>query len=131
MKETTKKTRIKRWDIILTAIFLITAALIFTCYNLFFHNPGTSVQITVDGKITDMLPLASDTAITINGYNNGTNTLQIKNGYASIIDADCPDKLCQKQKKIKYNGETLVCLPHRVVVSVISQEKPQIDGVAY
>ena len=131
MKKNTKKTTIRRGDIILTSTFLITAVLIFTCYNLFFHNPGTSVQITADGRIINTLPLASDTTIIINGYNNGTNTLQIKNGYASIIDADCPDKLCQKQKKIKYNGETLVCLPHRVVVSVISQEKPQIDGVAY
>lgn len=131
MTKNTKKAGIKRWDIILTAIFLITAALFFICYNLFFHNPGTSVQITVDGRIINTLPLGNDTTLAINGYNGGTNILQIKDGYASIIDADCPDKLCQKQKKTRYNGETLVCLPHRVVVSVISQENPQIDGVAY
>ena len=72
-----------------------------------------------------------DTTITIDGYNNGQNVLQIKDGYASIIEADCPDKLCQKQKKIRYNGETLVCLPHKVIVSVISYEETEIDGIAY
>jgi len=67
MKKNTKKTTIRRGDIILTATFLITAVLIFTCYNLFFHNPGTSVQITADGRIINTLPLASDTTIIING----------------------------------------------------------------
>ena len=120
-----------RNDIILILVLLISAILFLVCYYLFFHKDGAFIQITTNGKVYKTLPLNEDATIIINGYNNGTNTLQIKNGYASIIDADCPDKLCQKQKKIKYNGETLVCLPHRVVVSVISQEKPQIDGVAY
>ena len=131
MKENNKKIQIKRGDIILITIFLITAALLFASYNLFFHKKGTSVQITVDGKIINTLPLDKDTTITIKGSGNGYNILQIKDGYASITDADCPDKLCQKQKKTRHNGETLVCLPHKVVVYVISQEKPEIDGVAY
>jgi hypothetical protein len=33
-------------------------------------------------------------------------------------DADCPDKLCEKTGKISKNGETIVCLPHRVVVEI-------------
>ncbi|MCI9079591.1 MAG: NusG domain II-containing protein [Lachnospiraceae bacterium] len=130
MKETIKRNNIKRNDIILTAIFIIAAILFFTGYKLFFHKTGNFVQITSNGKIINSLPLNKDTTITINGFNNGKNILQIKNGYASIIDADCPDKLCQKQKKIRYNGESLVCLPHKVIVSVISQEKTEIDSIA-
>lgn len=126
-----EKNKIKRNDIILISIFLITAILFFAGYNLFFHKKGNYVQVTADGKLVNSLPLDVDATITINGYDNGKNVLQIKDGYASIIEADCPDKLCQKQKKIRYNGETLVCLPHKVTVSVISQEKTEIDGVAY
>lgn len=125
-----KKNRIKRNDIILTAIFLIIAVLLFASYNLFFRKTGSFVQVTADGKVINSLSLSKDTTITINGY-NGKNILQIKDGYASIIEADCPDKLCQKQKKIKYDGEMLVCLPHKVIVSVISQEETKIDGIAY
>ena len=33
-------------------------------------------------------------------------------------DADCPDKLCEKTGKISKNGETIVRLPHRVVVEI-------------
>jgi len=131
MMQLMKKNRIKRNDIILTTIFLITAILFFAGYNLFFHEKGNYVQVMADGKVVNSLPLNTDITITINGYNNGENVLQIKDGYASIIESDCPDRLCQKQKKIRYNGETLVCLPHKVVVSVISQEETGIDGIAY
>lgn len=125
-----KKNQIKRNDIILISIFIITAILFFAGYNLFFHKTGNYVTVTAEGRLVNSLPLDKDTAITINGYNNGKNILQIKDGYASIIEADCPDKLCQKQKKIRYSGETLVCLPHKVIVSVISQEETEIDGIA-
>ncbi len=131
MMQLMKKNRIKRNDIILTTIFLITAILFFAGYNLFFHEKGNYVQVMADGKVVNSLPLNTDITITINGYNNGENVLQIKDGYASITESDCPDRLCQKQKKIRYNGETLVCLPHKVVVSVISQEETGIDGTAY
>lgn len=130
MKEIFKKTGIKRADIILTVVFLIIALLFFACYNLFFHKTGTMVKVMADGKIIKILPLNKDITITINGYNNGTNVLQIKDGYASVTGADCPDKLCQKQKKIRHNGESIVCLPNKIIISVISDEKPEIDNVA-
>ena len=36
-----------------------------------------------------------------------------------MTDADCPDKLCVKTGRISKTGETIVCLPHRVVVEII------------
>lgn len=123
--------KIKHSDLILIAVFLAVAAVFFAGKCLLYRKVGAAVQIAVDGVTYKTLPLDKDTTITIDGYNDGSNTLQIKGGYALITDADCPDKLCQKQKKIRYNGETLVCLPHRVVVSVISEEDSDIDGIAY
>ena len=120
-----------RNDIILILVLLISAILFLVCYYLFFHKDGAFIQITTNGKVYKTLPLNEDATIIINGYNNGSNTLQIKDGYASVTNAECPDKLCQKQKKIHYNGESIVCLPNKVVISVISKEEPGLDGVAY
>ena len=122
---------IKKNDIILISIIIITSLICFAAYHIFYNKDGTYVQISVDSKIYKTLPLNKDTTITINGVNDGINILQIKDGYASITEADCPDMLCVKQKKIHYNGETLVCLPHKVVVAVISNEAADIDGVVY
>lgn len=130
MKKQNKLQKPVRNDIILITILLASAVLFLVCYYLLFHKEGAFIQITIDGEMYKTLPLNEDTTITINGFNNGSNTLQIKDGYASVIDADCPDKLCQKQKKIHYKGESIVCLPNKVIISVISREEPVLDGVS-
>ncbi len=120
----------KRNDIILISVFLAIAVILLAANRWLHHEDGAFVQVTVDSMIYETLPLNEDSTITIDGYNGGKNTLQIKDSYASITEADCPDKLCQKQKKIRYNGETIVCLPHKIVVSVISEENSDIDNIA-
>lgn len=125
----TSKTKLNKNDILLiiVVIFLSVCALI--GYRLFYHQSGSFVQVTVDGKVYKELPLDKDNVIIIEGK-GGTNKLSIHNGYADMTDADCPDKLCVKQKKIHYNGESLICLPHKVVVTVISDKENQLDGIA-
>ena len=125
----TSKTKLNKNDILLiiVVIFLSVCALI--GYRLFYHQSGSFVQVTVDGKVYKELPLDKDNVIIIEGK-GGTNKLSIHNGYADMTDADCPDKRCVKQKKIHYNGESLICLPHKVVVTVISDKENQLDGIA-
>ena len=59
-----------------------------------------------------------------------TNTLLIRHHKADMIDADCRDLLCVKQKAIDRSGETIVCLPNRVVVSVENAGQDALDGFA-
>ena len=54
----------------------------------------------------------------IDGYQGGKNHLVIHDGCARIEEADCPDKLCVKQGTVSESGESVVCLPNRVVVAV-------------
>ena len=76
---------------------------------------GEWVVITVSGERYAVLPLNEDRELTIPGEKGLDNLLVIKDGYADIVEANCPDKVCVHQKKIRYKGETIVCLPHRVV----------------
>ena len=55
--------------------------------------------------------------------------LVIKDGKADITEADCPDKLCVHQAPISREGEALVCLPHRVVVTVRGEGKAAYDAL--
>lgn len=120
----------KKNDFKLLLFILVAAIAVFAGYQLFYQSSGDSVTITVDGKIYQTLPLNQDTELNIPGTNGGTNHLKIQNGAASITDADCPDKLCVHQKKISRNGESLVCLPHKVIVTVESKKDSQLDGIA-
>lgn len=120
----------KRNDIILLIIILAAALITFGAYRLYYHENGDIVQVSVDSKVTKTFPLHSDTTYTIQTQDGGSNILQIKDGYASIQEANCPDKLCVHQKKISNQGETLVCLPHKIVVSIVSSKKATLDGIA-
>lgn len=120
----------KKADYILIGGILLMILLCLAGYQLFYHEDGDTVEITVDGNIYQTLPLKTDTVIDIPSGQGQTNRLEIKDGKANMTDADCPDKICVHQKQIEKNGETLVCLPHKVIVTVRSQKESTLDGIS-
>lgn len=125
-----KKHKSFKNDILLLVLLLVIGLLIPLGYQFFHRTAGNTVTITIDGKLWRTLSLSADTTIDIPGA-GGTNTLRIKNGQASITEADCPDKLCVHQSSIRHNGESLVCLPHKVIVKVTADASDDdLDGIA-
>lgn len=87
---------------------------------------GGTVIVVNEGKETARYSLSDDLEVTIkNGKDY--NLLVIKNGTAKITDASCPDKLCVKQHDIAFNGETITCLPNKIVVKITSEKAPETD----
>lgn len=91
---------------------------------------GSKVAVTVNGRVYETLSLSKDGTYTIKGANGSYNTFVIKNGYAKMLSASCPDKLCVKEKRIHYNHDTIVCLPNKVVLEVIGGKEDNIDMIA-
>lgn len=120
-------------DIILIAILLMVALLFLMMQN-FFGKDGAGVVVVQDGKVMYEFSLEDelkgDNALRIETA-AGYNILEIKDGTASVIDADCPDGLCVKQKVISKQGESLICLPHKLVITVEGAEESSIDAFAY
>ena len=112
-----EKKKIKR-DIMLISTLIIVFAAAFLIINFVVKKDGITAVVKVDGNIVYMLPLDKNASVTVEGYQGGSNTVVIENGTVYMKDADCPDKLCEKTGKISKNGETIVCLPHRVVVEI-------------
>ena len=120
------KIDLKKKDWILIGIVISVAAFAFVLHMIIGETGVGSATITVEGKIQGVYSLADDQIIEING---GTNILQIKNGYADMTEADCPDKLCVHQKSVSKRGESIICLPNKVVVSIESEENSEFDAV--
>ena len=68
-------------------------------------------------------------------YPNGTHalnglTMEIQDGEVSMRKADCPDQICKNHKPICKSGETIVCLPHKAVIEISSEEdESEMDGI--
>ena len=116
----------KRNDWILAGAVIAVAFIAFIGYT-FFQKDGNMVQIMVDGKEYGVYSLSEDQVIEI----NDTNTLEIKGGKADMISAKCPDKLCVQQKAISKSGESIICLPYKIVVRVEgAKDASDYDSIA-
>ncbi len=58
-------------------------------------------------------------------------TLLIENGTVCFYEADCSDKVCVNTGKLSKRGDTAVCLPAGVVVTVENGEESQVDVIVY
>ena len=120
---------LKRNDMIMMGIVLLIALI---SLGFFFLNKkeGSAVIITVDGEIYQQTELDQNNTIKIKQDNGDYNEVIIEDGYVWMTDADCPDKLCVKHNKIHYDYETIVCLPHKVVVEIVCGEENTVDIIA-
>ena len=122
MKALSKK---RKNDLLLIAILLFFALICLFLITI-SKKEGAIIQIVRDKSVMDSYPLTIEQLIELSDE-SGCNTLLSQNGKAQIIDADCPDGLCMHQNPIRYNGETIVCLPHKLVIRVVSGEEGEVD----
>ena len=108
-------------DIILAVIVITLAAVGLLLLNI-FKTEGAFAVVKIDGKETARYPLSVNTEVIIETENDGKNTLVIEDNKAFMKDANCPDKICEGHSKISYKGETIVCLPHKVVIEIIADD---------
>ena len=87
---------------------------------------GEYAVVTVDGLEVSRYPLAEDREVEIKGV-GGNNKLVISDKKADVVDADCPDKVCVDHRSVSNIGETIVCLPHKVVVKIVGSEDSGVD----
>lgn len=116
----------KKNDYKLVAVVICAALLLFTAVTLRENGSKNVIEVKVDGVVRGRYSLSENREIEL----NGTNHLVIQDGRADITDANCPDKVCVKQKPISKIGESLVCLPNKVIVTVVEGEENELDEVA-
>lgn len=90
---------------------------------------GGIAVVTVDGTVYGQYPLDKETEEKIVKPDGSYNVLVIRDGKADVTDASCPDKICVDQKAADRNGESIVCLPNKVVIAIEQGEESDLDTV--
>ena len=65
------------------------------------------------------LPLSEDTTVTVTG-SLGTNVIEVADGRVRCLESDCSNQTCVKQSWVSGCGQTVVCLPHKLIVQVVA-----------
>lgn len=114
----------RRNDLLLIAGLLLAAALVWVLVRP--GGTGGWAVVTENGAETARYPLNVDRTVTIG--TEAYNILRISGGEVSVIEANCGDHTCVRTGAIFREGETIVCLPHRLVVSVEGGEASGFDA---
>lgn len=108
---------VKKGDMVLSVGIIVLAVALFLCFFL-FKTDGKQVVITVDDEVFGRYSISIDQEIEVK-TKRGVNIVAISDGKVSVTAADCPDKYCVSHVAIDETGETVVCLPHRMIVEVV------------
>lgn len=102
-------------DILLIVALLLLAGSVWLAAR-FLRQEGAVVEVRV-GEVTETFPLGEDREYTVEDGDH-RNTIVIASGRVCMGSANCPDQVCVRTGWIEYEGETIVCLPHKIVVSL-------------
>lgn len=118
---------LKKLDIVIIILLFILSFTPNIIFSKTIHNSNKLIyaSIKVDGKLYDNIHLSTNKGekkLNIKS-SSGNNSILIRDNTIKVISADCKDDLCVKQGEISKVGESIVCLPHKLIIEIKGDEK--------
>lgn len=124
----------KPGDLVSIVLIIFTAvALIFFFRSGIGETGKKYAEISVLGKDADNIyiyPIERDKVLEIesSGYHF---TIQILDSKVSVIQSECPDGICRNTPAISSVRESIICVPAKMIIKIVSEYKDDYDYVAY
>ena len=121
-------------DIILISGIVLAAFLVWVIPLLLNEKTDMRsgrVRVFQDGREIGTYSLTEEQRVLIPYGDEHYNLMLIRAGKVSVVEADCPDGLCMRQRQISRNGENIICLPHKLVIQTESDKEGEPDAVTY
>ena len=118
---------IKKADVALFAV-LVLIGLASLGFLVSGKGSGNTVNITVDGERFGSYPLSVDRVIDVD-TEFGHNQVTISGGKVWVSESDCTGHDCEHFGKISLAKQSVMCLPHKLIVSISG--KTDVDIVLY
>ena len=108
--------RFTKGDAAAIAAVLIIAAAIWAIPALSESGEGKLARVS-QGEKEYMLSLSKDTEIRLDGV-----SVAVNGGEIYVFESTCPDKTCEKTGRISRPGESIICVPNKVSVTVLGED---------
>ncbi len=122
------KKGITKGDIILIVSVVLISAVLFAL-SFFSSSEDLTAEIYVGGEKAHSIVL-SEVTESYTVRENYCELLIEKDG-VTFVYSDCGDKLCVKKGKLTKQGDTMACVPEKVVVILRGSDNKNIDAVVY
>ena len=107
----------KRFKILDLFVIIFTLLISVAVFFIGNNSTGDTVEINADGKEFGIFSLYQDRDITVK-TENGDITVCIDKGKAFVKYAACKDKECVNSGYISSKGQTIICLPLKVMIKI-------------
>lgn len=117
--------RLKTGDKIMMGVVVLLALGIFLYYQIAGPSGvGNQVIIEVGGEVVKTFSLPQETLVEyrVEVGETGYNLIQIEGNRVRVVEANCPEQVDVKAGWISKPGQSLVCLPHKMVVTIAGEE---------
>ena len=115
----------KFWILLFLAIAVVCAGL---SVWLLGGRAETTVEVYSDGKLVQTIDLAVDGEYRIES-GGGWNVLTVSGGKIAVTSASCPTQDCVRTGRVTRPGQSIVCLPARVSVTLAGRAEDGVDAV--
>ena len=126
MTSPASKTRFKIGDYLIVAVILLSAVLLWLV--LAGGSTPRELLLSVDGEVVTRytLPLSAEYTLDALPY----PCMIVIDGYTvSLRETSCPGHDCERDGAIDQSGESIVCLPNRLLLTLTGGGEPGVDAV--
>lgn len=120
----------KKADIVFAMVIIVAALSFLGAMYVNRNQLAERVEIVADGRLYGEYSLIENQEFDVLDQQGGFNHIVISDGKVMVTDANCPDLLCVKQKSISKKGEAIICLPHKLSVTITEGSEGTIDSIA-
>ena len=112
-----QKLRFRKGDWLAIGLVLCLAVAVFSCF-LPSSEPAAYAEVYLDGQLVKTVPLNTDQTFLLE--DRYSNEITVKDGAIAFTSSNCPGQDCVHSGSIRSTGRSLVCLPNRVEIRVVS-----------
>ena len=123
--------RTSKFDIFIVALvllFSIASLSWFTHRRALESSQPKAALVYLKGKLIEQVDLTKDKTI---GLLGGKMLLEVKNRKIRVLKAECPHQICVNMGWIKYSGQTIACVPNKVLIELKPTGTQVLDAVSY
>ncbi|HCE12668.1 MAG TPA: hypothetical protein DEQ24_07980 [Enterococcus sp.] len=133
LKAFIKNAHLKPWDGVIILLLILSSFLPI----LIFGQTQTATKeavLRVDGteiKRFDLVEGQKSYTYLYEDEDGDYNLLEIDGDRIRIKEANCGDQICVRRGWASKNGETIVCLPHKMVIEIQASDGSENDDLIY
>ncbi len=119
----------KKKNIILFGGLLLLIIAAFLIRGVLYSGQEAHIEIVCDNDVRYVFGMDEVETIRVEHPDSSYNIVQIENGTVWVSDADCTNHDCMKQGRIFKVGQTIICLPHQMVIRIVGAAEVEYDAV--